>query len=331
MFVEDTAIVTAKLEALRSAGIRVAIDDFGTGYSSLELPAPPSRRHPEDRQAVRRRPGRRCRRGLHARHRHHRRRAPAARHRRGHRGRVAGHPAAQPRMPRRSGISPLPSASRRRDRAAASPRRHRSAPARGRARQRPGTCPCGCSDSRCRPGSPSVALARSSLAIAGVSWAARAPREDAPRVPARHRARAPRGPRPRRRVGRRAPAREPSLRGRLRRADADPRDRHRRGIPDDGARRRARRRDAVDRPRGRRGRRADAAHLSAWSTSPSLDRPVGLAALRPPRDLARPRGHAAPRVAHRRIPGARHARARNAANRAPTIDQTSRTWPTWSR
>jgi EAL domain-containing protein (putative c-di-GMP-specific phosphodiesterase class I) len=35
MFVEDTAIVTAKLEALRSAGIRVAIDDFGTGYSSL--------------------------------------------------------------------------------------------------------------------------------------------------------------------------------------------------------------------------------------------------------------------------------------------------------
>jgi diguanylate cyclase (GGDEF)-like protein len=35
MFVEDTAIVTAKLEALRKAGIRVAIDDFGTGYSSL--------------------------------------------------------------------------------------------------------------------------------------------------------------------------------------------------------------------------------------------------------------------------------------------------------
>jgi diguanylate cyclase (GGDEF)-like protein len=35
MFVEDTAIVTAKLEALRQAGIRVAIDDFGTGYSSL--------------------------------------------------------------------------------------------------------------------------------------------------------------------------------------------------------------------------------------------------------------------------------------------------------
>ena len=35
MFVEDTAIVTAKLEALRNAGIRVAIDDFGTGYSSL--------------------------------------------------------------------------------------------------------------------------------------------------------------------------------------------------------------------------------------------------------------------------------------------------------
>ena len=35
MFVEDTAIVTAKLEALRTAGIRVAIDDFGTGYSSL--------------------------------------------------------------------------------------------------------------------------------------------------------------------------------------------------------------------------------------------------------------------------------------------------------
>jgi diguanylate cyclase (GGDEF)-like protein len=35
MFVEDTAIVTAKLDALRAAGIRVAIDDFGTGYSSL--------------------------------------------------------------------------------------------------------------------------------------------------------------------------------------------------------------------------------------------------------------------------------------------------------
>jgi diguanylate cyclase (GGDEF)-like protein len=35
MFVEDTALVIAKLEALRNAGIRVAIDDFGTGYSSL--------------------------------------------------------------------------------------------------------------------------------------------------------------------------------------------------------------------------------------------------------------------------------------------------------
>jgi diguanylate cyclase (GGDEF)-like protein len=35
MFVEDTAIVIAKLDALRTAGIRVAIDDFGTGYSSL--------------------------------------------------------------------------------------------------------------------------------------------------------------------------------------------------------------------------------------------------------------------------------------------------------
>ncbi len=35
MFVEDTAIVIAKLDALRKAGIRVAIDDFGTGYSSL--------------------------------------------------------------------------------------------------------------------------------------------------------------------------------------------------------------------------------------------------------------------------------------------------------
>jgi EAL domain-containing protein (putative c-di-GMP-specific phosphodiesterase class I) len=35
MFVEDTAIVTAKLDALRQAGIRIAIDDFGTGYSSL--------------------------------------------------------------------------------------------------------------------------------------------------------------------------------------------------------------------------------------------------------------------------------------------------------
>ncbi len=35
MFVEDTAIVTEKLEALRATGIRIAIDDFGTGYSSL--------------------------------------------------------------------------------------------------------------------------------------------------------------------------------------------------------------------------------------------------------------------------------------------------------
>jgi diguanylate cyclase (GGDEF)-like protein len=35
MFVEDTSIVTAKLDALRNAGIRIAIDDFGTGYSSL--------------------------------------------------------------------------------------------------------------------------------------------------------------------------------------------------------------------------------------------------------------------------------------------------------
>jgi predicted signal transduction protein with EAL and GGDEF domain len=35
MFVEDTAIVISKLDALRRAGIRVAIDDFGTGYSSL--------------------------------------------------------------------------------------------------------------------------------------------------------------------------------------------------------------------------------------------------------------------------------------------------------
>jgi diguanylate cyclase (GGDEF)-like protein len=35
MFVEDTAIVTSKLDALRAVGIRVAIDDFGTGYSSL--------------------------------------------------------------------------------------------------------------------------------------------------------------------------------------------------------------------------------------------------------------------------------------------------------
>jgi diguanylate cyclase (GGDEF)-like protein len=35
MFVEDTAIVIGKLDALRQAGIRVAIDDFGTGYSSL--------------------------------------------------------------------------------------------------------------------------------------------------------------------------------------------------------------------------------------------------------------------------------------------------------
>ena len=35
MLLEDTAMVSAKLEALRRKGIRIAIDDFGTGYSSL--------------------------------------------------------------------------------------------------------------------------------------------------------------------------------------------------------------------------------------------------------------------------------------------------------
>jgi len=35
MLLEDTAMVSAKLEALRRTGIRIAIDDFGTGYSSL--------------------------------------------------------------------------------------------------------------------------------------------------------------------------------------------------------------------------------------------------------------------------------------------------------
>jgi EAL domain-containing protein (putative c-di-GMP-specific phosphodiesterase class I) len=35
MLAEDTALVSAKLEALRRKGIRIAIDDFGTGYSSL--------------------------------------------------------------------------------------------------------------------------------------------------------------------------------------------------------------------------------------------------------------------------------------------------------
>jgi len=35
MLLEDTAMVSAKLEALRRQGIRIAIDDFGTGYSSL--------------------------------------------------------------------------------------------------------------------------------------------------------------------------------------------------------------------------------------------------------------------------------------------------------
>jgi diguanylate cyclase (GGDEF)-like protein len=35
MLLEDTALVSAKLEALRRKGIRIAIDDFGTGYSSL--------------------------------------------------------------------------------------------------------------------------------------------------------------------------------------------------------------------------------------------------------------------------------------------------------
>ncbi|HEY8674164.1 MAG TPA: EAL domain-containing protein [Candidatus Dormibacteraeota bacterium] len=35
MLLEDAALVSAKLEALRRKGIRIAIDDFGTGYSSL--------------------------------------------------------------------------------------------------------------------------------------------------------------------------------------------------------------------------------------------------------------------------------------------------------
>jgi diguanylate cyclase (GGDEF)-like protein len=35
MLLEDTQLVSAKLEALRRKGIRIAIDDFGTGYSSL--------------------------------------------------------------------------------------------------------------------------------------------------------------------------------------------------------------------------------------------------------------------------------------------------------
>ncbi len=35
MLLEDAALVSSKLEALRERGIRTAIDDFGTGYSSL--------------------------------------------------------------------------------------------------------------------------------------------------------------------------------------------------------------------------------------------------------------------------------------------------------
>jgi len=35
MLLEDAALVSSKLEALRDRGIRTAIDDFGTGYSSL--------------------------------------------------------------------------------------------------------------------------------------------------------------------------------------------------------------------------------------------------------------------------------------------------------
>jgi diguanylate cyclase (GGDEF)-like protein len=35
MLLDDAALVSAKLEALRRKGIRIAIDDFGTGYSSL--------------------------------------------------------------------------------------------------------------------------------------------------------------------------------------------------------------------------------------------------------------------------------------------------------
>lgn len=34
--IEDTALVVARIDALREAGLRVAIDDFGTGYSTLK-------------------------------------------------------------------------------------------------------------------------------------------------------------------------------------------------------------------------------------------------------------------------------------------------------
>lgn len=35
LFAEDMAMVVARMEALRAAGVRLSIDDFGTGYSSL--------------------------------------------------------------------------------------------------------------------------------------------------------------------------------------------------------------------------------------------------------------------------------------------------------
>lgn len=35
LFAEDMSMVVAKMESLRSAGVRLSIDDFGTGYSSL--------------------------------------------------------------------------------------------------------------------------------------------------------------------------------------------------------------------------------------------------------------------------------------------------------
>ena len=123
--------------AARREGIRVAIDDFGTGYSSLSY----LRRLPVDilkiakpfvddlasgaeedftraivtiAEALQ----------LHV-------------IAEGIEARVAGDPAAQPRMPRRPGLPPLPSAAGERDRAAAAPRRHRSHAARVRARSPP--------------------------------------------------------------------------------------------------------------------------------------------------------------------------------------------------
>ena len=242
MFVEDTAIVTAKLEALRSAGIRVAIDDFGTGYSSLSY----LRRLPVDILKIAKPFVDDLASGadedftraivtiadalqLHV---------------------IAEGIEAASQVTRLLSLGclagqgyhlchPLPADE------IEQLLRHGGIDRRGSrpSPSRPGEphAHCGCSASRMSSGSPSLALAWSSR------W--RSPASRGRRCDARRRASvsctatslgAARGPRPRRRVGRRAPSRVPAFRCRLRRADPHPRDRYRRCVPDHHARRRRR-------------------------------------------------------------------------------------------